>query len=50
MTSRYRKGYAFTPNTEGVGLESLCVFQYLATLLQVILTYTDYLVVMVHNG
>ncbi len=33
MTSRYSRGYAFTPNTERVGLEDLNLY-YLATFLQ----------------
>ena len=33
MTSRYSRGYAFTPNTEREGLEYLRFYYYLATLL-----------------
>ncbi len=34
MTSRYSRGYAFTPNTEREGLDNLRFYYYLATLLQ----------------
>ena len=47
MTSRYRRGYAFTPNTEREGLEKFTLLLIFSSLVTGFLTFTEYLVVMV---